>query len=355
MLVSGCAAPVPEANAEPTAYVTSTVDAAVAGESVHLSGYGRDEDGSVVGYLWRSELDGELSRSATFEVTSLSVGHHVIYFSVQDNNGDWSEPVRVSLTVSSAPQIVPRINVFSAAPGSIRAGQSVALSWDVSDATAVAIDQDIGVVGANGSLVVTPQSTTTYILSAVNGESISSALVTVNVEPVQVLVLRATPDMSGYVRFSGYAPYGDVYVGDDQADRGIRGFLTYYIHEIPRNSRITRVIVDMSTYILPEDDPFTGLGCLSAFEHQYNTLQGQYRMPGSAQALHQWCGSEELDLPLESAGIRDALQARLGEDRLQLRLQFADRETDVDQVRDLISWRAGTLPALTVEYYTAAG
>lgn len=352
-LVTACSATTPEGNRPPTAHVPTLSHEISFGQSVYLSGYGRDEDGSIVAYLWRSELDGELSRSATFETSSLSVGNHVVYFSVQDDNGQWSEPVRTSVIVNPLVVIVPQIHLFSASPLDIRVGQNVTLSWNVVDASVVAIDQGIGVVSGSGSLSVAPGRTTTYVLTAVAGGLMSSATVTVSVEPVHVVVLHPAPDLSGYVRFSGYAPYGEVYVGDDEADRGVRGFLTYYIHEIPRNSRITRVSVDMSGYAAPYDDPFPGLGCLSAYEHSYNTLQGQYRVATASGALQEWCSLNELDSPAESTGLRDLLQARLGDERLQFRLQFANGETDADQTRDLLTWRGPTLPSLTIEYYTA--
>lgn len=351
LLVAGCSPVSPQANQPPNAYVSTVPDEVSAGDTVLLGGYGRDEDGSVEGYLWSSDLDGELSRSATFEIDSLSLGEHVVSFSVQDNNGAWSETVLATLKVMPAVEIVPTVDYFTATPATIRAGQSALLSWRVSNATAVAIDQGVGSVSGSGSVSVSPGVTTTYILTAVHDTAMTTAMVTVAVEAAEVAVLTGAPDMSGYVRFSGYAPYGDVYVGDDEADRGIRGYITYYIHDIPRNALITRVRVDMSGYAVPHADPFTGLDCLSVFEHPYNTLQGQYRLPGLPGAIEQWCSLSDLEHPRESEAFRTLLQSRLGEERLQVRLQFAERETDVDQTRDLLVWRGSTYPKLTVEYY----
>ena len=110
----------------------------------------------------------------------------------------------------------------------------------------------------------------------------------------------------------------------------------------------------MSGYDTPYDDPFPGLGCLRAFEHPYNTNQGQYRMPGLPGELQQWCDSAQLDAPTQSAGLRDALQARLGESKFQLCSQFADEESDGDHTRDFLHWQGTNLPTLTVEYYDSA-
>jgi len=352
VLTMGCSPVSPETNHLPVAHIPTISHEVAYGETVQLSGYGTDEDGEVVGYLWRSEMDGDLSRSAAFETDSLPVGEHVIYFAVQDNDGDWSEEVDLLVTVRPAVVAPPDVNSFAASRPMIRMGESVTLSWAVSGATAIAIDHGIGSVPERGSVVVSPVVTTTYGLMATGGGGTASAGVTVTVDPVQSVVLTPNIEMSGYVRFSGYAPYREVYVGDDQADRGIRGFLTYYITDIPDDATIARVIVDMSGYEAAYDNPFTGLGCLSAFEHPYNTLQGQYRVPGLPRAIQEWCSLPGLDTPAESNGIRNALQLRLGEDRFQFRLQFADMETDKDAKRDLLSWSGIHLPTLTVEYYT---
>jgi hypothetical protein len=356
LLAAGCSSAAPEANEPPTAkIVTISPTEAAPGETVSFRGSGTDDDGEVVAYVWRSDVEGELSRESTFETDSLSAGAHAIELKVQDNNGAWSQPARQTIIVR-APQVEkPQIRSFVASVPSIRAGQRVTLSWLVSGAESVAIDQGVGTVPPMGSVEVAPAATTTYRLMATVRGAVETASVSVTVKPVQVLVLAPDPALSGYVRFSGYAPYGEIYVGDDEADRGIRGFLTYRILDIPAEAVITRVVADLSGYEAQYDDPFPGMGCLSAFEHQYNTLQGQYRMPGIAGVVHQWCALAELDAPVESAGLRDLLQARLGEDRVQLRLQFVDKETDADHTRDILRWRDPNLPILTIEYYTGGG
>jgi len=305
-----------------------------------------------VGYLWRSSLDGELSRSATFTTDSLSTGAHVIYFSVEDNDGAWSEEVRLSVTVRPAAAIPPEIVSFSASRRSMRIGETVTLSWVVSGADSVVVDQRVGTVPQSGSVVVSPSVTATYLLTAMAAGAVATAGVTIEVDPGQVMVLTPDTDHSGYVRMSGYAPYGEIYVGDDEADRGMRGFLTYRVSKIPDDAVIARVVVDMSGYDMPYDQPFSHLGCLSVFEHPYNTLQGQYMMPGLPGALEQWCELVELASPKESVGLRDVLQQKAGKSKLQLRLQFAEMESDKDHTRDILRWRSPQLPTLTVQYYT---
>lgn len=64
------------------------------------------------------------------------------------------------------PGQVPVIESFNASPSSISSGESSSLSWTVSGATSVSIDQGIGNVALTGSRVVAPAVTTTYTLTA---------------------------------------------------------------------------------------------------------------------------------------------------------------------------------------------
>lgn len=77
----------------------------------------------------------------------------------------------------------PRIYSFAASTNQIFLAQSVTLSWAVSNATSVAIDQGIGPVTPSNSLVVAPSATTTYTLTATNANSARTAMVTVMVDP----------------------------------------------------------------------------------------------------------------------------------------------------------------------------
>ena len=62
----------------------------------------------------------------------------------------------------------PIIHFFEADSTTITEGGSVTLSWEVTEATAIAIDPDIGLVDLSGSLFVSPVSTITYTLTATN-------------------------------------------------------------------------------------------------------------------------------------------------------------------------------------------
>jgi hypothetical protein len=74
----------------------------------------------------------------------------------------------------------PAILSFSASPGAVMPGGTSVLSWTVSGATKIEIDQGIGVVtGTTQS--VSPTATTTYVLTASNDLGSSQATATVTV------------------------------------------------------------------------------------------------------------------------------------------------------------------------------
>jgi len=77
---------------------------------------------------------------------------------------------------------LPIVNSFIANPPGITAGNSSALSWNVSNATSVTIDQGVGTFAATGTTIVSPAATTMYTLTASNaaGSTTSMAQVVVS-------------------------------------------------------------------------------------------------------------------------------------------------------------------------------
>jgi hypothetical protein len=74
------------------------------------------------------------------------------------------------------------IGAFTSSPSAINAGGTSNLSWNVTGANSVSIDQGIGVVNASGSMPISPSTSTVYTLSATNsaGTVFKSATTTVN-------------------------------------------------------------------------------------------------------------------------------------------------------------------------------
>ena len=354
LVLTGCSFVSPPKNQPPEAYIDVISPLKLnEGETFTFIGQGIDADGEVVGFLWRSDRDGELSRSAAIEIDSLSVGDHVISFTVQDNTDTWSAEACASVKVLPCVTAMAMVREFAASPSTVEPGESATLSWNVSGATSVSIDQGIGTVPAIGSMVVTPDTTITYNLTATGRDSPITSHVKVTVQQaVHSLTLSADEEMSGYIRSSGVERTIGIYVGDDNANRDIQGFLTYRISDIPDDAVITRVTVDLSGYELPYDAPFPGLGCLRAYEHEYSAIRDHYFTGESTDPICAWCNFDDLNTPKDCIGMREALQKNVGDNKFQLRLQFRDPRSDFDDVRDLLHWERGSLPTMSVEYST---
>lgn len=82
-------------------------------------------------------------------------------------------------TTPAAP--APAINSFTASPLTITAGQQVTLSWSISGATSIMINNGVGDVTYLTSKTVVPTATTQYTLTAQNANGTKTASVTVTV------------------------------------------------------------------------------------------------------------------------------------------------------------------------------
>jgi len=87
-----------------------------------------------------------------------------------------------TVTVNNESQESLIISSFDASPDSITPGESAVLNWHVSGVSNVTIEPDIGVTEPTGTFTVSPAGTTTYKLTASNGEKEDAAYCTVAVE-----------------------------------------------------------------------------------------------------------------------------------------------------------------------------
>jgi phospholipase C len=95
----------------------------------------------------------------------------------------------------TSPPAAPTVS-FSASPTEVDAGQATTLTWKTTNATTVSI-QGIGDVDASGSKAVSPESTTTYSITATGpgGSAQASVKITVNTAPNAPKVsLEASPN-----------------------------------------------------------------------------------------------------------------------------------------------------------------
>jgi hypothetical protein len=151
------------------------------GDAISFTGHGIDADGEVVAWIWRSDIDGELSKEPSFKCSILSVGQHIIYFKVQDNSDVWSVETQQTVKILGANSDLPEIGDFSAYPTDVAAGDSTTIYWNVAGATSVNIDPGIGSVSLNGSRTVIPVATTVFKLTASNPAGTVSETCRVNV------------------------------------------------------------------------------------------------------------------------------------------------------------------------------
>jgi uncharacterized protein (TIGR03790 family) len=91
------------------------------------------------------------------------------------------------LTITVAGSTAPTISAFTTSPASIISGGSSTLSWSVSGATSLSLNQGLGDVTSLSSKSVAPATTTTYILTATNSSGSVTALATVTVSPPPII------------------------------------------------------------------------------------------------------------------------------------------------------------------------
>lgn len=97
------------------------------------------------------------------------------------------------ITVSPVPQ--PVITSFTADSGTINNGESTTLRWQITNsADSITIEPGIGDVTGQDSVVVSPNTTTTYTITAVNGGGSDTEQVTVTViQPPVITSFTAAP------------------------------------------------------------------------------------------------------------------------------------------------------------------
>jgi len=115
---------------------------------------------------------------------------------------------------TGASPTAPIINSFLANPTTITEGESSTLSWSVTDATSVTINNAIGSVALISTTTVSPTTTTTYTLTATNTAGSVTATTTITVNPAATLTIIQTEGTAS--AWFGASP-GYVNVGQGQS------------------------------------------------------------------------------------------------------------------------------------------
>ena len=106
-------------------------------------------------------------------------------------NGQDQASLPFSVQNLSAQQGWPMISKFTVTPDTVAAGGSVTLSWDVSGATRISLQPEIGTIPNSGTRTVSPAATTVYKLTASNEAGATTSQLTVHVG----MALAGAPDL----------------------------------------------------------------------------------------------------------------------------------------------------------------
>jgi hypothetical protein len=332
VLVTGCVRPVVNTKLAPLAYIDSVSSAHVySGEKIKFSGHAISSNGQIVGYNWRSSVNGNLSQLASFETDSLTAGQHTIWFKAQDNYGNWSDEVgtNVTVTIPGGPEKMS-IRAFTATPPVINDGEWSSLTWDVTGYGSVRIDPDIGDVSMSGSRTVQPRKDTIYTIYARNDEGILTASTGIVVTPLYVYTttLYSVAAEDGTVRKDKVVLDG-VMVGQNDLQVQMQGFLSFDISSIPRDAIIKSVALDLSNSLVI-NSPFPWLGALNMYNQQFGSSlkPSDYQIIVPAGYLYSWnynfVATMMPSVPFTSPDFVITLQKQLdgGNNRYQIRLQF---------------------------------
>jgi hypothetical protein len=101
-------------------------------------------------------------------------------YTLTATNAAGSTTASVDVTVSTGP-LPPEILSFGANPQTVAPGGSATLSWTVTGATSLSIDQGVGAVTGSASVQVHPSATTQYTLSATSAGGTRTAVTVVQV------------------------------------------------------------------------------------------------------------------------------------------------------------------------------
>ncbi len=122
-------------NKAPSAHISSISPApAFDDDDVTFTGYGEDEDGTIIKYRWASDIDGVFYNGSSNSTTysNLSIGEHKIKFWVMDNNHTWSEYDHETLKVKDSNH-APIADIGGISPNPANNSHSITFTSNASD------------------------------------------------------------------------------------------------------------------------------------------------------------------------------------------------------------------------------
>jgi len=208
-----------------------------------------------------------------------------------------------------------------------------ALAGNVNPGQTVDLSVNLKAPAANGTY------TGNWKLRNAAGVAFSQFYVRIKVQPPgpQTLDLFTISAEDGNVLSDGTVQ-GPPNVGDNTDNATREAFLSFNISGIPSTATITKVVTDFSDYDTV-GDPFSlgNDGCVRAYAQDFGTLDaGDFFVGDPLGAIGRWCSASELNAAAEQPDMKSALQAKLGNSRFQLRVQFRPPTTNTDGIADSI-------------------
>ena len=249
-------------NAPPTVAITAPAAGAsfIAGSSVSFAGSASDpEDGNLAASIsWSSSLSGAIGSGAAFSTSSLSVGTHVITASVSDSSGSIASATR-SITIVA--NTAPTVSITSPTNGLwVAVGDTVTFTGSASDAQSGNLSASLvwtsnlaGTIGSGSSFVTSSLGVGSHTITAAAADPqglVGSAVVSVEVKVVSTATYISTGTLDGFVLESGEntnvggsVSTASPRLGDNNADRQYRSFLSFDTSALPDNAVIRKVTV----------------------------------------------------------------------------------------------------------------
>ncbi|MEN8136016.1 MAG: pentapeptide repeat-containing protein [Thermodesulfobacteriota bacterium] len=199
---------------EPTVQLTAAPNIITAGESTILSWSSTNADSFSI-----TPEVGNVSANGTVAVTPVEPTTYTITATGPDGT---TATAQTKVKVLIGP--LPAVN-FSADPEIIQIGESSTLSWSTTNTDSVFIDQDIGDVTASGSMIVSPNETTTYPLTATGPGGTFSTFLIISVEgtPPPPVVKILEPFDQEYTSQSSVLVHGTVDTYADHISVSVNG------------------------------------------------------------------------------------------------------------------------------------
>ena len=150
----------------------------------------------------------------------------------------------------------PTIHYFTSSPSTIESGESSTLSWNVTDATSVTIDQGIGPVElSSGTRSVSPTTTTTYTLTATNSAgSVTATTKVVANPPIKTITIQPGPSYGkdAYVKSTHQDENfnEEILLVGRQGQARMKTYIQFDLSFIPDNAVITDAILRLYQYDL---------------------------------------------------------------------------------------------------------